>query len=84
MSNGRCVLGDYERERIAVFAREQVLADREDGLSYSSPAQVVAAAREEYEEREDEWVRAWVAAFRIALAEAEAEEAEEDEENEDE
>ena len=81
MSNGKTLLDDYERGRIALYAREQVLADREDGLSYSSPAQVVAAAREEYEEREAEWVRSWVAAFRIAVAEAEADE---DEETEDE
>jgi len=69
MSNGRCVLDDYERGRIANAAREQALADRGDGIIYNNYAQVVAAAREVYDERMGEWVGAWASAYRDAMEE---------------
>ena len=68
MSNGRWLLDDYERGRVAFAAREQALADREEGCSYYY-AQVVAAAREAYDERMAEWVGAWAKAYRDTMEE---------------
>ena len=79
MSNGRCVLDDYERGRVAFAAREQALADRGEGISYNSYAQVVAAAREAYDERMDEWARVWAAAYDDAVIVANEAAAEENE-----
>ena len=69
MSNGRCVLDDYELGRVAFAAREQALADREEGRRYYY-AQVMAAAREAYDERMAEWVGAWAKAYRDAMEDA--------------
>ena len=69
MSNGRCVLDDYERGRVAFAAREQALADRGEGRNYYY-AQVVAAAREAYDEQMGEWVGAWAKAYRDTMEEA--------------